>query len=174
MSARKFEQKVGLTNGYVASMTERSRFDYIDKIFETFPELSRSWLLRGEGEMLNDRAELLNPKLSDGTSTDAMIKLLAMTVEENREQRKQVDKLINALMNNITETHVTLVNDLLDVYDHILETVPNGKPVDAEILKRAYDRASKALDSAVINNESTKIIETVRDALLRLIGEYTE
>lgn len=51
-SVRQFEAKCGLSNGAVSKMDENTRKSTVDKILAAFPELSRTWLLTGEGSML--------------------------------------------------------------------------------------------------------------------------
>lgn len=52
LTVRAFELTVGLSNGAVSKMGDDTRSATIDKISEVYPELSRSWLMTGEGEML--------------------------------------------------------------------------------------------------------------------------
>lgn len=52
LTVQKFEQSVGLSNAAVAKMGNNTRRTTIDKISNRYPELNKSWLLTGEGEML--------------------------------------------------------------------------------------------------------------------------
>jgi hypothetical protein len=47
-----FEEKVGLSRGYVNKVVDSIRTDTVNKIISVYPELSRTWLLTGEGEMI--------------------------------------------------------------------------------------------------------------------------
>lgn len=47
-----FEKKVGLSNGFVNNIGDSIRKSSMDKILATYPELNKTWLLTGEGEML--------------------------------------------------------------------------------------------------------------------------
>lgn len=51
LTVKAFERKTGLSNGAVSKMGNSPRSLIVEKIINTFPELSRSWLLTGEGEM---------------------------------------------------------------------------------------------------------------------------
>lgn len=47
-----FERMCGLSVGYVNAMRVSFGKDYLNNVLKQFPELSREWLLFGEGEML--------------------------------------------------------------------------------------------------------------------------
>lgn len=52
MSQKKFEQASGLSNGYLNSLRHAPSADKLSAILEAFPDLSRTWLLTGEGTMM--------------------------------------------------------------------------------------------------------------------------
>lgn len=52
LSQKKFEQVVGLSNGYVNNISRSIGADKMQSILCAFPELNQTWLLTGEGEML--------------------------------------------------------------------------------------------------------------------------
>lgn len=49
----KFEKTVGLSNGYINQLRHSPSPQKIQMIIGTYPDLNQSWLLTGEGEMLN-------------------------------------------------------------------------------------------------------------------------
>lgn len=49
-----FESKCGLSNGYIKNSKGNFGAKKLDDILNAFPEMSRKWLLYGEGEMLNN------------------------------------------------------------------------------------------------------------------------
>lgn len=53
ISKREFARIVGLSNGYIDKITDNISQAKVENILNKFPELSRVWLLTGEGEMLN-------------------------------------------------------------------------------------------------------------------------
>lgn len=53
LSQKRFEETVGLANGYVNNIRRSVTNDKLQKIALHFPELNKTWLLTGEGEMLN-------------------------------------------------------------------------------------------------------------------------
>lgn len=52
ITAREFERRCGLSNGYVNNLKASPSSTVLQKIFYAFPNLSQSWLLTGEGPML--------------------------------------------------------------------------------------------------------------------------
>lgn len=53
----KFEEKCGLSKGYVAAMRRGLGHKALNQISEHYPELNTGWLLTGEGEMLRRNEE---------------------------------------------------------------------------------------------------------------------
>lgn len=62
LSQGRFEKLVGFSNGYLDKLRHAPSVAKTQIIIDTFPELNRTWLLTGEGEMLN---------ASDGTAPAA-------------------------------------------------------------------------------------------------------
>ena len=54
LSQRKFERLVGFSNGYLDKLRHAPSVEKTQIIIDAFPDLNRTWLLTGEGEMLND------------------------------------------------------------------------------------------------------------------------
>jgi phage repressor protein C with HTH and peptisase S24 domain len=52
ISKYEFERACGLSNGYLRQLKKSPTADKIESIISAYPELSRTWLLTGEGEML--------------------------------------------------------------------------------------------------------------------------
>ena len=52
LSNYKVEKACGLTNGYLRNLRKAPSFEILEKIFSTYPELNRDWVLYGEGDML--------------------------------------------------------------------------------------------------------------------------
>lgn len=53
----KFEKAVGLSNGFVNNIRVSITPEKLQKIALYYPELNKSWLLTGEGEMLNNEIQ---------------------------------------------------------------------------------------------------------------------
>ena len=56
ITMKTFEQRCGLSSGYVTSMRKGFGSDKLNNVLIAFPELNRDWLLYGEGEMLKGTA----------------------------------------------------------------------------------------------------------------------
>lgn len=54
---KQFEQKCGMSNGYVSSMRRSLGLDKLSNVLSAFPEIDRDWLLYGEGEMIKTSAD---------------------------------------------------------------------------------------------------------------------
>lgn len=54
ISVRNFCSRIGAANGYFKESLQSISLEYRTNIGQEFPELSLSWLILGEGSMLND------------------------------------------------------------------------------------------------------------------------
>lgn len=54
LSQGEFQEKTGLSNGFVNNIRRSMREESLDKISAAFPDLNRSWLMLNEGDMLKD------------------------------------------------------------------------------------------------------------------------
>jgi len=61
LSQGKFEQSVGLSNGFVAKVGDTIRANNLKKIQEVYPDLNIPWLITGEGSMLKDAPPTISP-----------------------------------------------------------------------------------------------------------------
>ena len=52
LSQKKFEEAVGVSNGYVNNISKGIGAEKLQRILGTYPELNQTWLLTGEGDML--------------------------------------------------------------------------------------------------------------------------
>lgn len=55
LTAKQFEQIVGLSNGAFSKLSDSTRKSTIDRISKAFPELNTEWLITGRGEILNEK-----------------------------------------------------------------------------------------------------------------------
>lgn len=63
LSQGKFEKTVGLSNGFVNNISKGIGAEKLQKILCVFPDLNQTWLLTGEGDMLNTKeSHLINNK----------------------------------------------------------------------------------------------------------------
>lgn len=67
LSISKFESLCGLGNGYVSKLKSEPGSRKLEDILKTFPELSRAWLLFGEGDMLkSDTTSIIKGDITIG------------------------------------------------------------------------------------------------------------
>lgn len=57
ISVKEFENRCGLSNGYVSSMRKGFGREKLENVLNEFPELNRDWLLYGEGVMIEESVE---------------------------------------------------------------------------------------------------------------------
>ena len=61
LATSRFESMCGLSNGYVRNLKNQVGEEKLNSILNSFPELSKVWLLTGEGEMLKDDSSQTMP-----------------------------------------------------------------------------------------------------------------
>ena len=65
LSQKRFEETAHISNGYVNNLKASPSSKVLQKIFYAFPDLSQSWLLTGEGAMLqSENIPADRPKMS--------------------------------------------------------------------------------------------------------------
>ena len=100
ISIKRFEEQCGLSNGYVSSMRKGFGPEKLNNVLKEFPELSREWLLYGEGEMLSsaDSPEAAAPpadKLTNSLAT--LIDTNATLVTTNAQLVAQLADLLQRI-----------------------------------------------------------------------------
>ena len=102
---KKFEEKCGLSNGYISSMRKGFGEEKLNNVLKEFPELNREWLLYGEGEMLKSsvqeaRGDNNTQVIGDGNNVNtpsALDKALDEIAAQRRlveKSQEQIDRLI--------------------------------------------------------------------------------
>ena len=105
---KKFEEKCGLSNGYISSMRKSFGEEKLNNVLKAFPELNRDWLLYGEGDMLKSAISIENGDgstqiIGDGnhvstpSTLDKALEALAKAQEMNFKSQEQIDRLIGVL-----------------------------------------------------------------------------
>ncbi|WP_223865668.1 hypothetical protein, partial [Enterobacter hormaechei] len=113
MSARKFEATAGLSNGYVNNLRRSPTAEKMESIFYAFPELSKSWLLTGEGSMLVENS----PSEVKKTSSDV----------ENTTSEEEEAIFLPVL--NLDARGGLLSNDVVGEEEYIAEQMPFSRNV---------------------------------------------
>ena len=108
-----FEQMCGLSSGYVKAMRVGFGRDKLNNILLQFPDLSREWLLYGEGEMLKSAKNSGNaPKVVQNNQNgdniqgqqvmiarkeNDYITIIKMQAEQIAKSQEQIDRLISII-----------------------------------------------------------------------------
>lgn len=61
LSNYKVEQACGLSNGYLRNLRKAPSVEFLEKIFSTYPELSREWVMTGIGDMYRSDPSAVQP-----------------------------------------------------------------------------------------------------------------
>ena len=129
-----FESEIGLSHGYVNSITKNIGNDKLEKIVERFPELNIEWLLFGKGSMLKSSAlgsAVVNEPETPYTGTvskldQAQQKIIALQEKLIEARDKLIDKDKEVL---------DLKNDFIAVQKMVLELKTE---TENEVLKNEH------------------------------------
>ena len=61
LSNYKVEQACGLSNGYLRNLRKAPSVEFLEKIFSTYPELNREWVMTGIGDMYRSDPSAVQP-----------------------------------------------------------------------------------------------------------------
>lgn len=135
ISQSKFEQQCGISNGYVNNIRKGIKNEMFDKkIAPNFPELSKAWLLLGEGSMLTPQIEEVVPEEEE----DDLVLFL-------RDERKGYD----ITLTDIYEKTRIPVKTLKEVQQGVTELSTKQKNVLSKYIEEAreYFREGEVLGS---------------------------
>lgn len=79
ISMKSFEERCGLSTGYVTSMRKSFGEEKLNNVLNAFPELNRDWLLYGEGNMQQNKETL--PETTKGSVDACAIPLLPTSAQ---------------------------------------------------------------------------------------------
>ena len=110
ISVKKFEELCGLSNGYISSMRKGFGEDKLNNVLTMFPDLSRDWLIYGEGEMtnstitqnnqsgdnINGLSVTVNKTDNDKTERD-YLDIIKMQAEQLSKSQEQIDRLLSII-----------------------------------------------------------------------------
>ena len=114
---KKFEEKCGLSNGYISSMRKGFGEEKLNNVLTAFPELNRDWLLYGEGDMLkspvqeikgDNNTQIAGNSNNVNTSVEMQIALneisemRKLVQEQVRINKEQTDRFL-AIIDKLTE-----------------------------------------------------------------------
>lgn len=72
LKMKDFEEKCGLSTGYVTSMRKGYGVDKLANVLSAFPDLNREWLLYNEGSMLNETTDIAGQNMPNGKAEQAI------------------------------------------------------------------------------------------------------
>ncbi len=88
-----FEKACGLSNGYIANMRKGVGDYALEQISKKYPELNTTWLLTGDGAMLNESPKELH-KVAD-TEIGNLLAAIRQHGEELRKQGERLDRVLD-------------------------------------------------------------------------------
>lgn len=103
ISVHQFEQTVGLSNGYVRNIRKSITHDKLEQITHTYPELSKEWLIFGEGDMIkcyfdepNQPTKQKLPQMEEQKENSAILEAKDETIRTLKSQLEDKDAIISA------------------------------------------------------------------------------
>lgn len=117
ISMSKFEEICGLSNGYVNAMRHGFGVEKLNNVLKQFPELSREWLLYGEGEMLksgnfsqnqekvtqnnengdNIQGQNVTVQSNTQSNVDEFLAIIKQQANQITKSQEQIDRLISII-----------------------------------------------------------------------------
>lgn len=137
ITIKDFERSLGMSNGYVNSISKGLGDEYMTRLIEKYPTLNIPWLLTGEGDMLIGDTPITNNGTNQqvaqnvrGHVTQSVTTDLATTISELTEIIKQsqaiastsqeiaitAQRQLNSTLNQLTESQnqITTLIDLIN------------------------------------------------------------
>lgn len=109
LSQKRFEQAVGLSNGYINQLRHSPSATKLQRIIDAFPDLNDKWLLTGQGEMLKtEKKEEERPTFDVTVDKDTLIKLL---LHANEHMSEQMAELLQRIKNLEEEVRASKKDD---------------------------------------------------------------
>ncbi len=117
ISVSKFEEICGLSNGYINAMRHGFGVEKLNNVLKQFPELSREWLLYGEGTMLksgnfsqnqekvtqnnengdNIQGQNVTVQSNTQTNVDEFLAIIKQQANQITKSQEQIDRLISII-----------------------------------------------------------------------------
>jgi peptidoglycan hydrolase CwlO-like protein len=109
MKKSDFSKKIGLDNystiARIAAGEYKPSYEVLNRIVNSFPEINPSWLLTGEGEMLNDQTMIQEPKFEYHKLIAEKEKIIEWLNRELIDKREMIRHLQNVNNHLIEETN---------------------------------------------------------------------
>ena len=102
ITIKSFEEKCGLSNGYISSMRKGFGTGKLENVLKEFPDLNRDWLLYNEGNMLSDSvSQNVNGNNNHVVGRDINMSNedFSKLIDTVNKQQEQMGRLISLLEN---------------------------------------------------------------------------
>lgn len=145
LATSRFESLCGLSNGYVRNLKSQIGEDKLSNILNAFPELSKIWLLTGEGSMLVD----ISANSSNRTKFKAIIQQIKAT--EDITQAELAEKLglhksyLSDMINERVPVTETVQASIYELFPYTKESIP------------PQDKRAPAVSSSPIEEETKRV-----------------
>lgn len=126
ISITTFEKNVGVSNGYVNNINKSIGTDKLEKILNVYPELSCSWLLFGEGEML---------KSEKGTTVSANGNGIAVNNSNCKISRVTHENDTNGTLDSLQAENAVLRNENAELRAALLDITRQNQKLTDKLLK---------------------------------------
>lgn len=93
LTNQRFEIECGLSNGYISNMRKGVGEDALERISNKYPQLSRSWLLTGEGDMLKSTSNTDTNSKEDAMTIEMLTRMLYDSNLKTKELERKIDEL---------------------------------------------------------------------------------
>jgi hypothetical protein len=117
LTVRKFELMCGLSSGYINAMRHGFGVEKLNNVLLQFPDLSREWLLYGEGTMLksgnfsqnqekvtqnnengdNIQGQNVTVQSNTQTNVDEFLAIIKQQANQITKSQEQIDRLISII-----------------------------------------------------------------------------
>ncbi|MDR1938746.1 MAG: hypothetical protein LBQ73_09675 [Tannerellaceae bacterium] len=103
MGQTKFEEKVGLSRGFVNKIGESIKLKTIKKITDVYPELNANWLKTGEGEMLKSGGSTPSSDQDVVSVPINVWDMMQQLIKTNASQQRTIEELSKKIHGSTAE-----------------------------------------------------------------------
>lgn len=173
LTVNAFENLCGLANGTVSKMGQGTRRGTFDKIFRTFPNVNRDWLLYGEGDMIpgeknTKQGIYIKPAEPTSMPSDMFDKLMAAIGDIKVKQEKCEEMLEKAY--GLVDNATTIMNNAIQLNSDM--------KLDHQQTKELYDEIHKVQEEHIAKSRewiegSIANIKNLRNDIRMMIDNQT-
>lgn len=139
--SQKYNDKGGVKTSQVLRERNGLSSKLLEQILEAYPDINRTWLLTGEGEMLKNTSSQKEEEVTAAENVDMMITIpqsVWAVIENQAASLKTKDEQMNRLITQIEESNSILKTTILGTYTGFPATptdlgVKNPPPIKSEL-----------------------------------------